>query len=371
MRGGVQLIHYLKGHWKKILNVGLFIVALFIFFYLLKLSFLYAAPIYFALAFYAIYRPFIRWLNKKGMSYKLATGISVTVISLIIVGLVGSLGTLLVFQAQNVAHNLPRWATGIEGSIHSYINTLKSQMNQVPDSVTENAKQQLSSVGGKVGEWTYGLVTALFTNVSLITKVLTQIVIGYVLSIFLAFEWPRIQKFLSKSVPNDIKKFTTSVFGDTAKGIGSFIKAQLVLLTYTFIIVCVALLILRVENALLLSVISGIFDVLPLLGVSTLFVPWIIYLFVIGKTTLAIELTVLWVIIVAFRQVMEPRLTGNSLGISPFLMLAGMVVSVAVLGFIGIILAPVILVVIKSLWEKGYFHLWLFKEGANKKIHTN
>ncbi|NGY89276.1 hypothetical protein F6Y05_40635 [Bacillus megaterium] len=45
-----------------------------------------------------------------------------------------------------------------------------------------------------------------------------------------------------------------------------------------------------------------------------------------------------------------------------------MVVSVAILGFIGIILAPVILIVIKSLWEKGYFHLWLFKEAANKKI---
>ncbi|QJX80835.1 sporulation integral membrane protein YtvI [Priestia megaterium] len=365
------MLHYLKDHWKKFLNVGLFIVALFIFFYLLKLSFLYAAPIYFALAFYAIYRPFINWLNKKGLSYKLATGISITVISLIIVGLFASLGTLLFFQAQNVAHNLPKWVTGIESFIHSYINSLKSQINQVPDSVTESAKEQLNSVGGKVGEWTYSIITALFTNVSLITKVLTQIIIGYVLSIFLAFEWPRLQRFLSKSVPNDIKKFTTSVFGDTVKGIGSFIKAQLVLVTYTFIIVCVALLILRVENALLLGFISGIFDVLPLLGVSTLFVPWIIYLFIIGKTTLAIELTVLWVIVMAFRQVMEPRLTGNSLGISPFLMLAGMVVSVAVLGFIGIILAPVILVVIKSLWEKGYFHLWLLKEGTSNKIQSN
>ncbi|WP_456364045.1 sporulation integral membrane protein YtvI [Priestia aryabhattai] len=361
------MLHYLKDHWKKFLNIGLFLVALFVFFYLLKLSFLYAAPIYFALAFYAIYRPLIKWLNNKGLSYKLATGISITVITLIVIGLFASLGTLIFFQAQNVGHNLPQWITGIENTFHEYVKSLKSQMNEVPHSVTENAKEQLNTVSGKVGEWSYNFITALFTNVSLFTKVVTQIVIGYVLSIFLAFEWPKLQSFLSRTVSGDIKKFTTSVFGDTVKGIGSFIKAQLILVTFTFIIISIALLIFRVENALLIAFISGIFDVLPLLGVSTVFIPWIVYLFIIGKTSLAIKLTVLWVIVMAFRQVMEPRLTGNSLGISPFLMLAGMVVCVAVLGFIGIILAPVILVIIKSLWEKEYFHLWILKGSQGTK----
>lgn len=354
------MLNYIKVHWQKILNIGLFIASLFIFFYILKLSFIYAAPIYFALLFYAIYRPSIKFLHKRGLPYKWSTVISVTLTTIIILGLFASIGTLLFFQAQNVFHNSPQWISWAETSIDNQISNLKSQINQVPNSVTENAKEQLNSFTGKIGDWMYGIATALFTNVSLITKIVIQIVMGYILSIFLAFEWPRLKKFLSENIPNSVKTFSMSVFGDTAKGLGSFIKAQLILITCTFIIVWIALSFLKIENALFLAFISGIFDVLPLLGVSTLFAPWVIYLFIIGKKAIAIKLAILWLIIVVFRQVMEPRITGDSLGISPFIMLAAMVICVAVLGFIGLILAPVILVIIKSLWEKGYFHLWLF-----------
>lgn len=362
------MLDYFKEHWKKYSNVVLFIGGLFALFYLLKLSFVYAAPVYFALLFYAIYRPCIKFLYKRGLSYKLSVGISISAITLIIVGLSASIGTLLFFQGQNVAHNLPHWISWIENSLHQYMDNIKSQLNEVPNTVTENAKEQLDSASGKIGGWVYGAASALFTNVSLISKVVTQVILGYILSIFLAFEWQTLKSFVSKNIPKGIREFSMSVFGDTAKGLGSFIKVQLILITCTFIIVWIGLLILGIENALLLAFLSGIFDLLPLLGVATLFIPWITYLFIVGQTTLAIKLTVLWLIILCFRQVMEPRMTGNSLGISPFLMLTGMVITVSVLGVVGIFLSPVIMVIIKSLWEKEYFHFWLLGNKRDSNV---
>lgn len=360
------MIHYLKEHWKYIINIVLFIIAIIIFSYILKISFIYASPIYFALLFYAIYKPCIAFLNQKGLSYKLSVGISITVITLILLGLFISIGTLLFFQVQNVSHNFPQWLAKIESIIESFIASTKSQFNDVPNTVTENAKEQIDTASGKIGEWIYGIFAALYVNVSTISKLIVQIIIGYILSIFLAFEWPKIKEFVSKNVPNEIKTFSISVFGDTVKGLWSFIKAQMILIICTFVIVWIALSILGVENALLLAFISGIFDIIPLLGVSTLFMPWIGYLLIIGETTLCIKLTILWLLVIGFRQVMEPRITGNSLGISPFTMLAGMFICGAIFGFIGFILAPVILVIIKSLWGKGYFHIWLFSKQKEK-----
>lgn len=353
------MLNYLKINWRYITNLVLFLIAFLFLFYLLKFSFIYAAPIYFALLFYALYRPLIKFLNKRGFSYKISVSISIITITLLLLSLFASIGTLLFFEAQNISKNLPEWITWSQETLEEYIKAIKSQLNQVPHAVTDNAKSQISSASGKITGWIYGVVTAFFSNVSLISKLFVELLLGYILSIFLAFDWQRLSTFLSKNVPAHFKDFTVSVFGDTLKGLKTFIKAQLILITFTFIIVWVVLAIIGVDNSLFLAFISGIFDILPLLGVSTLFIPWIIYLFTIGKIALAVKLTILWLVIVSFRHVMEPKITGNSLGISPFLMLSGMVISSLIFGIIGIILAPIFLVIIKSLWEKGYFSLWL------------
>ncbi|WP_176397748.1 AI-2E family transporter [Bacillus cereus] len=354
------MLVYFKKHWKNIINIGLFIGCLFLFFYLLKISFIYATPIYIAMLFYAMYRPCIKLLTKKGFSYKTSVSLSILTVSLILVGTIVSIGTVLYFQTQNAIQNFPQWLDWSQQMIHQQIMSLKSQINHVPDSLSENAKEQLESISQNAIDWTYGLISTIFTNVSIFSKFIIQIAIGYVLSIFLTFEWPTLKKFLIKNIPDNAKTFLTALFGDTAKGLGGYIKAQLILVTCTFLIVWVSLEFLGIGNALLLAFISGVIDVLPLLGTPAFFIPWVLYLLLVGQTSLAIKLTVLCLIIVSFRQVMEPRLTGNSLGISPFIMLAGMVTSVSVLGFIGLILAPIILVVIRSLWVKGYFQLWLF-----------
>ncbi|MED2737311.1 AI-2E family transporter [Bacillus toyonensis] len=345
--------------------MGLFVGFLFLFFYFLKVSFIYATPIYIALLFYAMYRPCIKILTKRGFSYKTSVSISILTVSLILVGTIVSIGTVLFFQTQNAIQNFPQWLDWSQQMIHDQMISLKSQFNDVPNTLTENAKEQFTSMSKKAAGWTYGLISTIFTNVSIFSKSIIQIAIGYVLSIFLTFEWPTFKKFLSQSIPNNVKTFLTDLFGDTAKGLGGYIKAQLILVTCTFLMIWVSLEFLGIENAVLLAFIGGIIDALPLLGTPAFFIPWVLYLLLVGQTSLAIKLTILCLIIVGFRQVMEPRLTGNSLGISPFIMLAGMVTSVSILGFIGLILAPIILVVIRSLWVKGYFQLWLF---GNTKI---
>jgi len=143
------------------------------------------------------------------------------------------------------------------------------------------------------------------------------------------------------------------------KGIVGYLKSQMKLISLTFIVIFIALLALNVKNAFSIALLSAIFDVLPLLGVSTLFIPWIIYLFVVGQTLLATWLSVLLVIVILVRQIMEPKITGDSLGVSAFTMLSFMMISLSVFGVAGLILSPVLIITIKALYEQGYLQKWI------------
>jgi len=145
------------------------------------------------------------------------------------------------------------------------------------------------------------------------------------------------------------------------KGLVTYLKAQLKLVALTFAIIYVALLILRVDNAFSVAVLAAVFDLLPLLGVATVFVPWIIYLFVVGNTTLAIWLIVLLGFVILVRQILEPKITGESLGVSAFTMLSFMVVSTSLFGVAGLILSPVLIILIKALYDQGYLQKWIRK----------
>ena len=74
------------------------------------------------------------------------------------------------------------------------------------------------------------------------------------------------------------------------------------------------------------------FDVLPSLGVPVILIPWITYLFIVGNTGLAIGLIVPLAVVVISRQSLEPKITGNSIGVSSaFLMLSFMMISLSIL----------------------------------------
>jgi len=114
-----------------------------------------------------------------------------------------------------------------------------------------------------------------------------------------------------------------------------------------------------VPNAFSISVLAAIFDVLPLLGMPVIFIPWAIYAFVMGKTGFVIFLLSLLGVSMLFRQIIEPKIAGDSLGVSAFIMLSIMVISLSYFGVAGIIASPIITIILKSLYEQGYLTKWI------------
>ncbi|MCU6339661.1 AI-2E family transporter, partial [Enterobacter quasiroggenkampii] len=132
------------------------------------------------------------------------------------------------------------------------------------------------------------------------------IILGYFLSIEID-TWRRVAR---NKTPRTFLKAYIFLKENVLKGLSAYLKAQLKLISVTFVIVFIGLLVLGVSNSFLVALLSALFDLLPLLGIPFIFIPWIAYLLIIGNTSLAIGLAVVMGVTLLIRQILDPKITG-------------------------------------------------------------
>ena len=128
-----------------------------------------------------------------------------------------------------------------------------------------------------------------------------------------------------------------------------YLRAYLLLLLATFSILFLGFCILRVKYAFLLALVVAVVDLLPILGVGTVLIPWSIVCFLQKNYFLGVGLLILYAVALILRQILEPRLVGKSLGLSPLLTLFSTYAGYVLLGFLGMIIGPIVTLTVKNL----------------------
>lgn len=128
-----------------------------------------------------------------------------------------------------------------------------------------------------------------------------------------------------------------------------YLRAYLWLLLLTVGELFIGFLILRVRYAFLLAIGIAVLDMLPVLGVGTVLLPWAAVAFLQRDFYLGFGLLILYTAVLLLRQISEPRLIGKSLGVHPLLTLIATYIGFRCFGFLGMLLAPFAALLIKSL----------------------
>ena len=146
--------------------------------------------------------------------------------------------------------------------------------------------------------------------------------------------------------------------------LGGYLKAQATLILIAFGIVLAGLYSFKiigwnVAYPLIAALCIGFVDALPILGSGTIMVPWAIISATNGDITLAIGLLVLYAIIIVSRQLLEPKIVSNHIGIHPIFTLLAMYTGFKITGVVGMFLGPILLIILKnifgSLIDNGVF----------------
>ncbi|MFW6268555.1 MAG: sporulation integral membrane protein YtvI [Bacillota bacterium] len=128
----------------------------------------------------------------------------------------------------------------------------------------------------------------------------------------------------------------------------SYLRVQLLILTNTTILTGITFHWLDFPYAIILALTSGVLDLIPVIGPGAILWPLIIYnLFFNLKT--ALVLLVLYILISGIRPIIESKILGNNIGLHPIILLFGLYVGLIYLGFQGVVLAPVSMIIFKAL----------------------
>jgi sporulation integral membrane protein YtvI len=319
-----------------------------------------AAPVFLSFLVFLIIEPFSKFLHRRGLPKPFAAAISVLLFLLVILGILFGAGALIVSQFMNLQDNLPGYTKTIQRHFSESLNFLQTKLDALPPDLTDRLNgyfQDITTFAQGAAESFFHYVIGFMGSFS---SFIANFGVAIILAFFLSIEigsWRRIAK---DKTPKTLKTAFLFLKENVFKAIGSYLKAQMKLVSITFVIVYIGLLILGTGNSLSVALICAVFDVLPLLGVPVILIPWITYLFIVGNTGLAIGLVVLLVVVVISRQLLEPKITGNSIGVSSaFLMLSFMMISLSIFGVAGLILAPILLILIKELLTQGYLKQWI------------
>lgn len=350
---------FYRKYYKTIFDIALIGITIYLFMLLFSYLYKIATPIFFALAIYVIIEPLAKFLHRKGVKKSIASTISTLVFILVILAILTGLGAIFTSQIYNLVEKIPVYQRILQEQIVNNVDFWQKKLSNVSPEWIERAKEFSSTIIERGGKLATGFLNALFTGLTSVSTFLVNFLIGIILAYFLSIESENWKRLAQTHTPKTFKKAFQFIKENVLLGIGGYLKAQLKMISVTFIVIFAALLVLGVKNAFSISLLMAIFDLLPLLGVSTVFIPWIIYLFIVGQTTMAIWLTVLFATVIIVRQLLEPKITGDTLGVSAFTMLSFMIISLSLFGVAGLILSPILIITLKALYEQGYLKSWI------------
>ena len=293
-------------------------------------------------------RPLIKWINKK-------IKINNTIISIIVLLLFYSLiGTGLFFliikiftMLKDLFEDIPgMFATDIQPLINQFTAWSKDifyKINpEIIDFVQQFDKNIFDQLGNIVKNFSSGAVNILTAMVTKLPSFFLSFALTIISSIFITIDYKKITLFLNSQITGKNRTLFSAVKRNGVDVVLNFLKAYGILISVTFVESAIGLSLMRIDNAIGISIIIALVDILPVLGTGTIIIPWAIIEFFNGNVPDAIGLGVLYAVITVIRQILEPRVIGESIGLYPLVTLISMYLGAKYFGAIGLFGLPII-----------------------------
>ena len=159
--------------------------------------------------------------------------------------------------------------------------------------------------------------------------------------------------FLSRLTPPPLRDRLPPI-GRRLRRLGrQYLRACLLLGLLTFCLSFIGLALMRIPYAFIIALLLAVVDLLPLLGTGVILIPWALICLLLGQVKLGIGLLALYGVTTLVRQVLEPKLIGDGLGLHPLLSLFSMYAGLRLFGVWGMITAPLVTAGVRAVFGGG------------------
>lgn len=336
---------------KKYIMISLFIIVIAIVsFYILPVSVPLIAAILTALLLDSV----VNWTERKlKLKRQLAVILIFTIFTLILAVSAFFLATKVIGEGIKLIEDSPAYINNITVMWKNYEVYFQNAARDFPE---EMVKAFTDEVNAFFESFIKGLKQYInIENISALLSYIPNYLVSFLVYLIALFmfmiDLPRIRngvyRYLSDKTAEKVS-FMTSRISSVVIG---FFKAQFLVSIIIFIAALLGLLIIEPKIALVMAIVIWIIDLIPIIGSIVILAPWSLYHLMTGSVALGTKLAILAVILLIIRRTVEPKVMGTHMGLSPLATLISMYIGLKLLGILGLILGPILLILFKSAKE--------------------
>ena len=321
-----------------------------------KISIFYL-PFLIAFIIYLLIEPAIKFLmNKFNIHRKTSSILIFIIVFAVIAGLLAWGIATLISEGTNLLQGLNDYIDKLYGIVEDISNSSGIKKISVPPQVKSVFENSINEFIANLSVWLRNILTNFLNLISQVPTIAIYFVISVLALYFLCVDKIYILDQVEHHLPRAWVKKVIIHIREISKSLGCYLKAEGILVLVSFVISVFGLYFLKIigfdiKYPLTIALGIGIVDALPILGSGTVMIPWAIISGINGDIKLGIAIVILWIIMTVVRQIIEPKVVSNQIGIHPIFTLTAMYTGFKILGIIGMFIGPIILIILKNIYS--------------------
>ena len=305
-----------------------------------------------------IANPLVRFMEKKiKIVRKHSSAIIIIGVLAAVIGLLYGVGSLLVREGIQFAKDFPEVYEALSIKFDRFMSRVGKNITIFPKN--SNLDDVMKGAGDAISNFIANYKLPTVSDAGDLAKNIADGIFSAIIALISAYffiaDRDKIVAACRKALPDYVLDKFDMVSNNFKKAIGGYFRAQFKLMLIVFAILWLGFVLLKVNYAFLLALGVAFLDLLPFFGTGAVLGPWAVYSFFIGRYGDAIFIVVMYLLCQIIKQVLQPKMVGDSIGISPFAALFFMFVGYRFGGFLGLIIGIPVGMVLVNFYDSGLF----------------
>lgn len=240
----------------------------------------------------------------------------------------------------------------IGNNTQGFVSRFPPALSESIASLTDSLTQALGDIIGALGKPT---VEAAGTVAKNIPNAFVHVVFAILSAYFFIADREKIMQSVKNHTPEALWEKWYFIVEKFKTAVGGYFKAQFKIMGVVAVILFAGFLVLHIRYAILLALAVALLDFLPFFGTGTVLIPWAVFKVLSGDYSFAVGLVIIYLVSQLVRQIIQPKMVGDSIGLNPLATLFFMYIGYKVSSLFGMIIAVPLGMIVISLWQAGAF----------------
>jgi predicted PurR-regulated permease PerM len=309
--------------------------------------------LFIAIVIGTVIRPAVAWLHRRGLPRMAGIMLVYLLLLSLFIGFVLLLFPLIVTQSTTIAAAMPGYYQNFREWMTNYPNQLMVRLSEFIPAVLPNLKPGATQ---QTGPEMMASAGQAFGYVTMAARAIFMVIVILVLAFYWTLDGPRTIKSLLMLVPQDRREGIGELISAMETKVGFYIAGQGILCVIIGIMALIAYLFIGLPNALVLALVAGVLEAVPMIGPLLGAIPAMLVAVSIAPDKLVWVIVATIVIQQLENSLLVPRVMRRAVGVNPFVTLLALFAFNSLFGIAGALMAIPMAAIIQILLVRFVFH---------------